>query len=156
MNGTVSIFQVEGVVVRDAHQGPNFSYVTIREGEKQYWDVGCFEDGPLEQFRQLRSGAVARIRGHLGKRKIKGVVDPSGRPKYELQLVAERVKALAPAAPPPPPYPPPQQLTAYQGTPQQQYFYAQQAATNQGPWGAPPQQPPQHPAGMGLDDDLPF
>lgn len=154
MNGTVSIFQVEGVVVRDAHQGPNFSYVTIREGEKSYWDVACFEDGPLDQFRQLRSGAVAKIRGHLGKRKIKGVVDPSGRPKYELQLVADKIKALAPIAPPPPQY-------AYA---QSGYQYAlqaqpQQAAANQGPWGAPPPPPQQqqHPANLDADDGgIPF
>jgi hypothetical protein len=180
MNGQpASIFQVEGVVVRDAHQGPNFSYVTIREGEKQYWDVACFEDGPLDAFRQLRGGAIAKIRGHLGKRKIKGFVDQNGRERYELQLIADKLQAReqalplqphpgqwAPAAPSPPQYMP---NAALQGA---------QITQPLGPWAGPanypnpqwpnPQQPlmpthvqqqqtgAEHPGSFDGDDGIPF
>lgn len=146
MNST-SIFQVVGVVVRDAHQGPNFSYVTIREGEKSYWDVACFEDGPLNDFRQLRSGAVAKVRGHLAKRKVKGYQDPTGRDKYEIQLVADHIRALAPLVP---------TLPAQYNHQPTQYGYHQP----KGPWAGPPQhaqvpQQPQHPGAMAPGDDLP-
>jgi hypothetical protein len=105
-----SIFQVEGVAVRDAYQGATFSYVTIQEGEKSFWDVACFEDGPLDQFRTLRSGAAVKVRGHLAKRKMRDgdvpVVDSKGRPRWEIQLIAEKIKALAPLVPAPRAMPP--------------------------------------------------
>jgi hypothetical protein len=177
MNGQpVSIFQVEGVVVRDAHQGPTFSYVTIREGEKQYWDVACFEDGPLDAFRQLRSGAIAKIRGHLGKRKIKGFVDQNGRERYELQLIADKLKAREQALPLPP-----QPGQWDPGPPQPQQAMSKRAPSqvplNQGGYAMPnypnpqwpnPQQPmmpthvaqqqtgADHPGSFDGDDGIPF
>lgn len=171
-----SVFVVEGVVVRDAFQGPTFSYVTLREGEKSYWDVACFEDGPLNEFRSLRGGAVARIRGHLGKRKIKEQNgDPNARARYEIQLVATAIKALAPVVPVAPPQPPQhrqmsyEQWLAMQG-PAPAYTPPSAARANHPnpAWPDPnqPNLPPQvtqaqagaeHPAAFdGADGDLPF
>jgi single-stranded DNA-binding protein len=98
-------FWVTGVVVRDAFQGPTYSYATVREGERQYWDVACFEDGPLDLFRSLRSGTEVKVAGHLGKRKMKGNADQQGRDRYEIQLIAERVVVVAMPSLPGPPSP---------------------------------------------------
>lgn len=93
-------FWVTGIIVKDAFQGPTYSYATVRQGERHYWDVACFEDGPLEQFRSLRGGTEVKLAGHLGKRKVKNGADQQGRDRYEIQLIVERIVVTAmPEAP---------------------------------------------------------
>lgn len=120
-----SKFLVQGVIVRDAFSAATFAYVTVRDGDRLYFDVACFEDGPLAEVRALKSGTEVRISGYIGKRKMKNVVDDQGRPRYEVQFVAQKVEQRQPAQQQPPQpqaapqYASPQQL-AYQQLPQQQ------------------------------------
>ncbi len=160
-----SFFQVEGLVVRDPVQGQGYCYVTLREGDNQYWDVCFYEDGPIDQARQLRGGAVAKVRGHLGKRKVKGVVDAQGRQFWETSLIGKQLRARAPAVPQ---QAAPQQ--SYHQQPQQGYVnlppmggqaYANPAWPNPNQPNVPPmvrqdQTGANHPASFDGNDDLPI
>ena len=136
-------FYVEGVVVRDPHQTERGAFITVREGEKSYWDVACWEDGPLPQFRDLHGGDQVRIEGHLAKRKVKNT------DRWEISLVAIKLGVTKPLR-----YEAPPQQQAPQWNPNagQQAAYYQQAAGQTGPargqhpdaadWGPPPSNSP--------------
>jgi single-stranded DNA-binding protein len=87
-----SRFRVQGVLSRDPFQGPNYSFLTVRDGDSTYLDVSCWEDGPLEAFRGLRSGMEVMVEGYISKRKVKN----SEPLRYEIALVAETVRSRQP------------------------------------------------------------
>lgn len=118
-------FYVEGTVVRDAHNGERFSAITVREGEKSYWDIVCWDESntPIAGFRQLRGGDEVRIEGHLAKRKNKKTNE------WEISLVADKMGAVGR-----PPGERPQQARQPQyQPPQQQGWSVHQAASWQDP-----------------------
>lgn len=143
----------EGVAVRDAFQGATFSFLTVRDGAKNYFDVACFEDGPLDQFRAIKGGAEVKISGYLTKRKVKNS-EPA---RFEIQLVAVKVETRQPQQQPQAAQQAPQQfwqqnppMHAYAQSGYQQPLY-QQPSQQQPPQQQPPayQPPPK-------DDDIPF
>lgn len=142
-NPSYAKVEVAGVTMRDAFQGPNYSFLTVRVGDNQYFDWACNDDGPLDAFRGVRGGTLVRISGRLGKRKIKNS-DPNAPARYEIQLNAERI-SFAPGRQPAPPPPQPQEgwtqgrntdhreQRAYQPQGSKTAYQPQQAAQKQHP-----------------------
>lgn len=127
-------FFVEGAVARQPNQGPNFCHATLCESGNRYWDVSCFDDGPLPGFRMLGAGDVIRVEGRMQKRKMKA--DQMGPERWETQLVAmvltviSKVQAQPQAQYQPPPLQawanPQQPLAGYANPANQQASSAQQ------------------------------
>jgi hypothetical protein len=85
-----SSFLVKGVIAWPPKVGPAWVFVTVRDNGI-YHDVKCWEDGPIQEFRQLREGMPVKIAGFLGKSKMKDMFNAAGRPIYETTLIARRV-----------------------------------------------------------------
>jgi hypothetical protein len=84
-------FKIDGKVSRKPYIGGNFAYVSVQAGDKTYLDVAVFEDGPLDQVRELQQGQPVAIDGEVRSRKTK-FVEANGKDHWEPQLVVTSIK----------------------------------------------------------------
>ena len=107
----VTGFRICGAVVRKfVNPQGTFASVTIEapnaRGRMEKYDVKCFSDGPMDEFRELGQGQTIQVTGNIAMSKLtaknKEAVKVDGYDKWLPDLVAKAVKVEVAGAKPAP------------------------------------------------------